>query len=107
MITHHYPHKNSTAPQFEGNAWTAFLGSQLPEDLLLQAGLRIHGHTHHSVNFRLDAQVNGVKRYLPVICNPRGYPLGRTPGNMENPKFNPALLMAQLPDGNWAPSNKP
>lgn len=102
VVTHHYPHKNSTAPKYAGDAMTAIFGSQLPESLLLQAGLWIHGHTHGSSDYRIDGQVNGVSRYVRVICNPRGYPRGFMPGDLENPNFKAGLLVTQLPDGNWA-----
>lgn len=102
VVTHHYPHKNSTAPKYAGNALTAIFGSHLPEGLLLQAGLWIHGHTHGSSDYRVDGEIHGVKRYVRVICNPRGYPRGFIPGDLENQNFNPGLLVTQLPDGNWA-----
>lgn len=102
VVTHHYPHRNSTAPKYVSDAMTAVFGSHLPQELLLQADLWIHGHTHGSCNYRLDSEVHGDKRYLRVVCNPRGYQRGWTAEEMENPKFDPALLMTQLPDGNWA-----
>lgn len=102
VVTHHYPHRNSTAPKYLSDAMTAVFGSHLPQELLLQAGLWIHGHTHGSCNYRLDGEVHGVERYVRVVCNPRGYQRGWTPEDMENPKFDPGLLMAQVPDGNWA-----
>lgn len=102
VVTHHYPHRNSTAPKYVMDAMTAMFGSHLPQELLLQAGLWIHGHTHGSCNYRLDSEVQADKRYLRVVCNPRGYQRGWTPEDMENPIFNPALLMTQLSDGNWA-----
>ena len=102
VVTHHYPHRNSTAPKYLLDAMTACFGSHLPQGLLLQAGLWIHGHAHGSCNYRVDGEVRGVKRYVRVVCNPRGYQRGWTPEDMENPKFDDALLMTQLPDGNWA-----
>lgn len=102
VVTHHYPHRNSTAPKYLSDAMTACYGSHLPQKLLLQAGLWIHGHTHGSCNYRIDGEVHGVKRYVRVVCNPRGYQRGWAPEEMENPKFDGALLMTQLPDGNWA-----
>lgn len=101
VVTHHYPHQNSTSPKFETDALTAIFGSKLPEKFLLQAGLWIHGHSHTSANYRLDGQVGGVQRYVRVVCNPRGYSLGWTSANFENQVFNPGFLMTLLPDGNW------
>lgn len=102
VVTHHYSHRNSTAPKYLSDAMTAVFGSHLPQALLLQAGLWIHGHTHGSCNYRFDGEVDGVKRYVRVICNPRGYQRGWTPEDMENKAFDGALIMTQLPDGNWA-----
>ena len=102
VVTHHYPHRNSTATKYLSDAMTAAFGSHLPHELLLQAGLWIHGHTHGSCDYRLDSEPLGDNRYLRVVCNPRGYQNGMTTEEMENPKFNPDLLMTQLPDGNWA-----
>lgn len=102
VVTHHYSHENSTAPRWRNDRMTAAFGSQLPPALLLQAGLWIHGHVHSSVDFRLGGQVQGIDRDVRVVCNPRGYPVTKRYTEVENPAFNAGLLMALLPDGNWA-----
>lgn len=102
VVTHHYPHKNSTAPRWQQDDLTPAFGSQLPEELLLQAGgLWIHGHAHDSFNYRIDGRVNGVQRYTRVVCNPRGFPMGVDRLRMENSRFRSGLLITQMPDGNW------
>ena len=96
VVTHHLPHKNSTHPAFSTTLNTAAYGSKLPDDLLRQANLWIHGHTHHSVNYR----IGDSKRYVRVMCNPRGVP--HWDGRHDNENFNPNLLVEKLVDGNWA-----
>ena len=85
VVTHHYPHKNSTAREYKSDLCTAAFGSQLPEALFAKTDLWIHGHTHTSCEYT----VNGCQ----VICNPRGYPMDRVHSRYENPQFNPALLV--------------
>jgi len=98
VVTHHLPHRNSTPPKYAADWMTGAYGSQLPEDLMLNAGLWIHGHTHSSANYRID----GAKRYVRVVCNPRGIARGWPGNDAENSRFDPGLLISQLPDGNWA-----
>ena len=89
VITHHFPHQNSCAPQWLDDPLTSIFGSALPEDILLGAELWIHGHTHDSCDYRL-ADAN---RSVRIVCNPRGYPLGRRARSFENARFDPALLV--------------
>ncbi|WEE79817.1 metallophosphoesterase [Comamonas testosteroni] len=93
VVTHHYPHKNSTALQYQSDLCTAAFGSQLPEALFQHAGLWVHGHTHSSCRY----DVNGCL----VVCNPRGYPRGRLSSHFENETFDPGLLLEQSPTGCW------
>ncbi|MFZ4479086.1 MAG: metallophosphoesterase [Rhodoferax sp.] len=101
VVTHHYAHARSTAPKYTNDALTAVFGSKLPESLLLQAGLWIHGHAHSSFDYRIDGHIGGTNRYVRVVCNPCGYPRTEMYNYIENPSFNPGLLITQLPDGNW------
>lgn len=98
VVTHHLPHRNSTPPKYAADWMTGAYGSQLPEELMLHAGLWIHGHTHSSANYRIE----DAKRYVRVVCNPRGISQGWPAGDAENPRFEPCMLITQLPDGNWA-----
>ena len=36
-----------------------------------------------------------------VVCNPRGYPMGRLSNQFENDTFDPGLLLEQSPTGLW------
>lgn len=85
VVTHHYPHKKSTASEYSLDRCTAAFGSHLPEDLFAHTGLWIHGHTHTSYAY----EVKGCQ----VICNPRGYPLDKLATRYENKAFNPGLLL--------------
>lgn len=85
VVTHHYPRKESTPPQYRRQLSTAAFGSQLPTELVGSADLWIHGHTHTSFDYRVEG--------CRVVCNPRGYPLGRTSDGYENPDFDPALIL--------------
>lgn len=89
VVTHHYPSKRSTAARYTNDPLTAAFGSKLSLDLLTQANLWIHGHTHDSCDYRLGDSKKSVR----VVCNPRGYPMGWQRGDFENPNFNPGLLI--------------
>lgn len=89
VVTHHFPHQNSCAPKWSNAPLTAIFGSHVPNEVLLSAMLWIHGHTHDSCNYR----IGDSKRSARVICNPRGYPLGRLENEFENSLFDPGLLV--------------
>lgn len=89
VVTHHYPSKRSTAAKWANDPLTAAFGSKLSLDLLTQANLWIHGHTHDSCDYRLGDSKKSVR----VVCNPRGYPMGWQRGDFENPNFNPGMLV--------------
>lgn len=89
VVTHHYPHKNSTHPRWAQDDLTAIFGSKLPNEILLGASLWIHGHSHDSCDYR----IGDSKRAVRVVCNPRGYPLGWHASAFENPAFDPDLLV--------------
>ncbi len=82
VVTHHAPHANSVEPRYASDLLTAAYCSDLSR-LMGKAGLWIHGHMHHSI----DYDVNGTR----VVCNPRGYSNGR--GGRENPSFSPGLIV--------------
>ena len=97
VVTHHFPNKKSCSPKYSNDAMTAAFGTHIDTDLMHQAGLWIHGHTHSSTNYR----IGDSKRYVRVVCNPRGYPLGWSSTYWENEAFDPNFLIERLPDGNW------
>lgn len=82
IVSHHAPHPKSIPARYADDLVAASYASDLTR-LMGQAGLWIHGHIHHSV----DYEVNGTR----VVANPRGYP--RKNGGLENDAFNPALIV--------------
>jgi predicted phosphodiesterase len=97
VVTHHYPHKNSCSPKFAGDQMTAAFGSKLAPELLQQANLWIHGHTHSSCNYRLGDS----RKYVRVVSNPRGTSFQWFSNEFENSQFDPGFRMELLDDGNW------
>ncbi len=86
VITHFAPARGSIATQFAGSPLNACFVSDLePQILRWKPALWLHGHVHHSVDYRV-----GDTR---VVANPRGY----TPnGVLENENFDP-LLVVEVP----------
>jgi Icc-related predicted phosphoesterase len=97
VVTHHFPHRKSCAPQYLDDRLTVVFGSHVPEDVLSRCGLWLHGHTHSSSNYR----VGSGERYTRVICNARGFLWTRGDDDDENPSFDPKLIVESLSDGNW------
>lgn len=82
VVTHHYPCRGSTDPQYKDDALTAAYGSRL-DKLIGKSALWAHGHTHTTFNY--------MHKGTRVICNPKGYTSrGKHP---ENHKFNPNLII--------------
>lgn len=86
VVTHHLPHPLSVAPIYRGDALTPAFASDL-SDLVEGGGaeLWIHGHTHTSCDY-----VAGMTR---VVCNPKGYGPATTGARIENPRFDPNLVI--------------
>lgn len=84
VVTHHGPHRGSLGLKYAAD-WvsTAFI-NELPASFFEVPVLWVHGHTHSSFDYR----VGGCR----VVCNPRGYQLGRMP-RPENPDFDPARVV--------------
>ena len=79
VIVHHGIHANSIHPRYRDDPLTGAFVSDCSEFILrTQPDLIVHGHVHHSLDYRV-----GCTR---VICNPHGY------GN-ENPDFDGALVV--------------
>lgn len=99
VITHHFPHQKSCPSRYATAPMTAAYGSNIEPELIARAGLWIHGHVHHNVNYLVE----GEGRSARVVANPRGYgPTPRYP-QYENPDFSDRYLVEQLPDGSWRP----
>lgn len=79
VITHHAPSPLSLHPRFAKDITSAGFISNL-SDLLGQADLHIHGHTHHSFDYRFQK--------TRVVANPKGYSKGAkwasSPEDMEH-----------------------
>jgi hypothetical protein len=89
VITHHLPSERSVSPRFAKDDLTPAFASHL-DDLLPLAQLWIHGHTHDSMDYLVQAEGHETR----VVCNPRGYPLSPTGTPVfENPSFNSTLLI--------------
>jgi len=85
VITHHLPSRRSNAERYQSELSSAGFASNL-DDLASRADMWVHGHTHDSFEYTIGN--------CSVVCNPRGYPVGKTPEGtiFENPEFNPSLI---------------
>lgn len=86
VVTHHLPHPNSIHPRFEHDPLTPAFCSDLSE-LVENSGaaLWVHGHTHSSCDY-----IAGSTR---VVCNPKGYGPQTAGGPIENPEFDPYMVV--------------
>ncbi len=82
VVTHHLPSIDSVAPAFVRAHSNPSFASDL-DDLFGAMDLWIHGHTHHSFDYR-----RGRTR---IVANPRGYPM--RDGALENPLFDAARIV--------------
>lgn len=80
VVTHHLPHGLSVDPKHRDSPLNPAFVTHLPHLVTSPVALWIHGHTHESLDYRVD----GVR----VVCNPRGY-LPHEP----NVNFDPALVI--------------
>lgn len=72
VVTHWPAHRQSMDPRFSGSMLEPYFSNHYP-DMVSQAGLWIHGHTHHPFDYR-----EGVEDSLGrVYCNPLGLPVER------------------------------
>ena len=65
VITHHLPSRKSVSTRFENDVLSGAFASNC-DDLVEQADVWIHGHTHTPFDYFLGD--------CRVVCNPRGYP---------------------------------
>ncbi len=86
VITHHLPHALSVHPRYRGDRLNPSFASDLSALVRAPVQLWIHGHTHSSIDYRID----GTR----VVCNPRGY-LPQEP----NTEFDPELVVSVTQDG--------
>jgi len=85
VVTHHAPHRKSVVPTYATDWVSAGFVSELPEEFFANPVLWIHGHTHHSFDYRVGN--------CRVLCNPRGY-VNRWSAAIENDQFNPGLVVS-------------
>jgi Icc-related predicted phosphoesterase len=79
VVTHHAAHRRSIHPDYQNDCLSAAYVSDLSDVIEAhQPSLWVHGHIHHSFDYRVGA--------TRVLCNPHGY------GN-ENPAFNGSLVI--------------
>lgn len=95
VITHHLPSERSVAARYASDVLSAAFASNADE-LVGQADVWIHGHTHDSFVYELGR--------CRVVCNPRGYP-DRKRGVYENREFNAGLIVDT--DASPAPLRRP
>jgi Icc-related predicted phosphoesterase len=81
VVTHHLPSSRSVALQYAGSSLNDYFVCDV-ERLIFdrQPALWLHGHTHASCKYALDATF--------VVCNPFGYARRE-----ENPDFNPRCIV--------------
>lgn len=81
VLTHHLPSTRSVPAVFEGSALNRFFLTPMDELIVeRRPKLWLHGHSHHSCDYRL-----GETR---ILCNPYGYA-----GLETNPEFQVKLLL--------------
>lgn len=85
VVTHHGPHRGSLAASYANDWVSGAFVSELPEAFFEVPALWIHGHTHTSFDYRIGN--------CRVMCNPRGYMLGRHKAVPENEAFDAALVV--------------
>lgn len=81
VVTHHLPHEMSVDEQYKGSRLNVGFASNTLRKLPVMPKLWMHGHTHHSCDYKLYDTTR-------VVCNPRGYV-----GYETQPNFDPAFVI--------------
>lgn len=84
VVTHMAPSERSIADEYKGDRCSPAFASNL-DHLVEHADLWIHGHVHHSLDYRI-----GTGR---VVCNPLGYPGRADRIRPENSAFDPNFIV--------------
>jgi hypothetical protein len=95
VVVHHPPRAESVPERFRDHMLAPGYASRLPDELLLGAGLWIHGHVHESCDYLVGNRAR-------VVCNPRGYPVETSGNESQNQNFNPGLLVSAYRRGGGA-----
>lgn len=69
VVSHFAPHEKSVHPKYANSPLNPWFANNLPEELIAQAQLWIHGHTHTSFDYQIDHKNNHCR----VVCNPSGF----------------------------------
>lgn len=86
VVTHHLLSLQSIATRFVGNPLNPAFASELgPLIKASRPALWVHGHSHHSVDYRL-----GETR---ILSNPKGYGPFEGKPRTENPAFQAAMVV--------------
>ena len=85
VVTHMAPSERSIGDIYKGDKLSPAFASHLDE-LVDEADLWIHGHVHHSLDYRIGKRGR-------VVCNPLGYPGRGEFGVAENPDFDPNFVV--------------
>lgn len=85
VVTHHAPHRGSLSALYASDWVSGAFVSELPDQFFEVPVLWVHGHTHISFDYKVGN--------CRVLCNPRGYMIGRNKATPENDQFDPALVI--------------
>lgn len=83
IVSHYFP-AQSIHPKYSGDSLNPGFASNWPKEILENADLIIHGHTHENISLDLSC---GTK----IRCNPRGYTTWD--GKFENNSFNSKYIL--------------
>ena len=69
VVSHFAPHPNSVHPKYAKNPLNPWFACALPEQMIAQATVWVHGHTHTSFDYPIDYKDKTCR----VVCNPSGF----------------------------------
>jgi len=87
VMTHHAPSSRSIHEKYKGSSLNAGFYSEMTEQIhaLDYEMIWCHGHTHTSFDYNIGK--------CRVVCNPHGYFGTFSNYGLENPEFNPLLIL--------------
>lgn len=86
VVTHHLPSPRSIFGTFQGHPLNPAFASNLePMIEQYEPALWIHGHAHHSNDYRLGA--------TRIVANPKGYSLNAKAPRSGNPRFDDTMIV--------------
>lgn len=69
VLSHFAPSPRSIAPKYKTSPLNAWFANNLPDKLIAQADLWVHGHTHTSFDYPVEHDGKTCR----VVCNPSGF----------------------------------